>query len=193
MSESLFFLFRSNFYALDEQTQRNLFLSFRELVYRDVLFLLNDPGLAEDSIQNAFMKIIEHGPKTRADSNMPAWLRRVARNAALDLLRKNKKYRQMFGLERVNTNEELSCASAVDTAIDERVERAIRDEALHQAIGELSPDHRTVILLHYIMEKPYQEIVRELGITEQVLTQRLARARKRLAQLFRLKWSDGHE
>lgn len=191
MSEPLFFLFRSHFYGLDADTQKKLFLSFRELVYRDVLFLLNDPGLAEDAIQNAFMKIIEHGPKTRTDSNMSAWLRTVARNSALDLIRKNKKYRQMFDLERVNTNEELSCAAAVEMAIDERVERAIRDEALHQAIGELSTDHRTVILLHYIMEKPYQEIVRELGITEQVLTQRLARARKKLAQLFRLKWSDG--
>ncbi|MNP87263.1 RNA polymerase sigma factor [compost metagenome] len=59
-------------------------------------------------------------------------------------------------------------------------------------MGELKYEYRLVLFLYYIAGLSYAEIARETGITEQILTQRLARARKKLAVHFSGKWGDRH-
>jgi len=185
-----FQLFRSNIHRLDVEIQRRLFFSFRELVYRDLFIILNDHALAEDVIQESFMKAVRSGPKTRDGSNMKAWLRLLCRNTAYDLLRKNKKYRQICGVGLVNTDEEDNFADPHSEGVEQLVERHIRNETLIEALRELKYEYRIVIYLHYIMDLSYAEIGKELDVTEQVLTQRLARARKKLAGYFSEKWGD---
>lgn len=189
MSEE-FGLFRLDVCGLNGEMQRLLFQSFRELVYRDVYFLLNDHSLTEDAIQESFMKAIKAGPKTAEDSNMKAWIRRIARNTAYDILRKNKKYRHMLQMDYVSTNDELEFQTVFADTVDAMVEKTLRNETLRQALAELKPDYRIVLFLHYIMEMSYTEIGQELKLSEQVLTQRLARARKKLARQFMEKWGD---
>lgn len=74
--------------------------------------------------------------------------------------------------------------------MEEAVCKLIRNEKLAEAIRELKPEYRIVLFLYYIAELSYAEISVEIGITEQVLTQRLARARKKLALHFSVKWGD---
>lgn len=190
MEEAIYLLFRENVSALDADTQRGLFLAFRQLVYRDVLFLLNDHALSEDVIQESFLKAMKHGRKAKEDSKMKAWLRQVARNTAIDAMRKNKRFRHVFVLSDVAFMEEEACGLASAEPVDAVVETMIRDEMLHRAIAELKAEYRVVLFLYYIAELSYAEICREVGITEQVLTQRLARARKKLAKQFSGKWGD---
>lgn len=190
MHEIDFQLFRTDIHRLDGETQRRLFLAFRELVYRDLVLILNDHAFAEDVIQDSFMKAVRSGPKTREGSTMKAWLRLLCRNTAYDLLRKNKKYRQISGAGLVYTDEDDDVADPNAEQTDKLAERNIRDEALHEALRELKYEYRIVLYLHYMMEMSYAEIGKELNITEQVLTQRLARARKKLAGYFHEKWGD---
>jgi RNA polymerase sigma factor (sigma-70 family) len=190
VTEFVFLLFRADFRALDADNQRALFLAFREFVYRDIYFMLNDHALTEDVIQESFLKAIKHGPKTREGSNMNAWVRRVSRNTCYDLLRKNKKYRHLLRLDSVNDNDEAAPAAAEAQRTEDTVETSARNEALFAAIAELKVEYRQVLLLFYISEMSYQEIQEEFGITDQVLTQRLARARKKLAVHFLQKWGE---
>ncbi|WNQ10091.1 RNA polymerase sigma factor [Paenibacillus aurantius] len=189
LSDQEFELFRVNIHSLNHEAQRRLFLAYRQWVYRDIYFLLNDHALTEDCIQETFMKAVRSGPKTRSDSRMGAWLKKLARNGAYDFLRKLKKYRQMSGLDDVIDKEEAFYSLPVEK-VEDMVERMQRNEILHATIQELKPDYRVVLFLHYIAELSYSEISAELGITEQVLTQRLARARKKLAGHFIRKWGD---
>ncbi|MCL6460109.1 MAG: RNA polymerase sigma factor, partial [Gorillibacterium sp.] len=101
MPEDDLYLLRTDIYALDYEKQRRLFQSFRTCVYRDLYFLLGEHALAEDVLQESFMKAIKNGPKLRHDSNLTAWSRQVGRNTAYDFMRKNKKYRQMVDIEDV--------------------------------------------------------------------------------------------
>ncbi len=66
----------------------------------------------------------------------------------------------------------------------DQVEDQIRNEVLHQALNELSPNYRQAILLFYIEEKSYKEIAQELNTTEQALAQILMRARKKIIPLL---------
>jgi len=89
----------------------------------------------------------------------------------------------------VNVNEiffaEVSVANEVETKQ--------RDEVLYQAIDELKSEYRSILLLFYMEGKSYREICRELNLIEPILTQRLARARKKLLQHFLRKWNVDNE
>jgi RNA polymerase sigma factor (sigma-70 family) len=187
-----YILLRRGFRSLDAETQREVFYSFRQLVYRDIYFLLRDHALSEDVIQEAFLKAVANAPKTREDSNMRAWLRQVSRNAAYDMLRRNKRFRHAAELFTVSANEEADGAFVSPEDVEEIVVGMVRDETLHEAIGELKLEYRIVLLLYYITGLSYAEIAKETGLSEQVLTQRLARARKKLASQFSGKWGDRH-
>jgi RNA polymerase sigma-70 factor (ECF subfamily) len=188
VSEEDLALLRGNIHGLDGVAQRRLFMTFRQCVYRDIFYLLGDHALTEDVIQEAFLKAVQKGPNTRPDSNMTAWLRKISRNTAYDFLRKNKKNRQMIDLDLVNHMEHTETLEQSAASVEDIVENMIRNELLLEAIRNLKPDYRIVLLLHYMIGMTYSEIVQELEISEQVLTQRLARARKKLALCFIEKW-----
>lgn len=166
-----------------------VYRSFYQFVYRDIRYMVYDHSFTEDIIQDAFLKAITKGPKMRSDTNIPAWIRQLTRNTALDYLRKLKRNRQTLSEPSVNigntTFGEISVAS--------EVEARERDELLYQAIDELKSDYRTVLLLFYMEGKSYREICRELNLTQPILTQRLARARKKLLQQFSKKWTVDYE
>lgn len=187
--EQWFNLLRSPIHNLDTTTQEWVYRSFSRFVFKDIYFIVNDYGLAQDIVQEAFMKVTEKGPRLRSDTNIQGWVRRVAQNTAIDFLRKWKNNRQIIG--RINDNtygvaqNEISVASEVETRV--------RNELLHQAINELKPDYRAVLLSFYLEGKSYQDICYELNLSESVLSQRLARARKKLSQHFLKKWADYDE
>ncbi|CAH0122490.1 MULTISPECIES: RNA polymerase sigma factor [unclassified Paenibacillus] len=193
MTDQWFSLFRNNIHSLDDQTQRMLFQLFRELVYRDIYFMLNDHSLTEDVIQDSFIKAMQSGSKIREDSNIRAWLKKVARNSAYDLIRKNKKYHHISDPELVNTIEEFSSENELSSQVDHAVETLIRNETLYATLSELKYEYKIVLFLHYIVGMPYREIEQELGISHSVLTQRMARARKKLADKFQKKWVRNYE
>ena len=188
MSDQWFQLFRSDFYKLDLMSQKQLFIQFRKLIYPHVYFILNDHAMVEDVIQEAFMKAIIKGPKTHEGSNMTAWLKKIARNTAFDFYKKNKKFRQVSEVHDVIKNE--SAVAQEMSNVQESVETDIRNGILYSTIKDLKPGYRMIIYLHYIEGLPYSEICKELDISEQVLAQRMARARKKLAKLFKRKWGE---
>lgn len=72
--------------------------------------------------------------------------------------------------------------------VEDEVENKIRNERLHEAIAELQPEYRILITLFYIEEMSYKEIADMLGLTQQIVSQKLYRARKKLLQQFQQKW-----
>lgn len=74
--------------------QEMVYRSFYQFVYRDIRYMVYDHSFTEDIIQDAFLKAITKGPKMRSDTNIPAWIRQLTRNTALDYLRKLKRNRQ---------------------------------------------------------------------------------------------------
>lgn len=80
-----------------------------------------------------------------------------------------------------------------EISVTRQVENKIRDEQLHHAMNALKPDYRAMLLMFYIEGRSYKEIGKELNLTEQVLTQRMARARKKLLENFLRNWADEDE
>lgn len=83
--------------------------------------------------------------------------------------------------------------ATLEISVTSEVENKWRNEVLHETIAELNPDYRELLLMYYMEGKTYKEICQELHITEVVLTQRLARARRKLLQNFLRKWAELEE
>ncbi|MFD0715716.1 RNA polymerase sigma factor [Paenibacillus sp. GCM10027626] len=186
------FLFYQDFDALTPQMQELAYRSFYTLVYTDILYLLHDHSLTEDIIQEAFLKITSIIRKHKI-SNYSAWMRQVTRNMAIDYLKKVNKNQQIISLNDVHRIQRNLETSTEQTNVAKEVEKKIRDELLHQSILELSPGQRTIINLFYIEDMSYKEIAATLDLSEQAVSQKLARARKKLLKNFRRKWADSYE
>jgi len=180
-----YFLFFHRIDDLDFVTQEMMYRSFYRFTYKDIYFIVKDHPLAEDVIQEAFIKTVAKGPLLRSRDNIPGWIKQVTRRTALDKLRKLKKE-----VSSVTVYDSNFLFSSSEINIASEVESQIRDEKLHQAITELKPSHSSIIRLFYLEGKSYKDIAAKLNITEVVLTQRLARARKKLHQIFVTKWAD---
>jgi RNA polymerase sigma-70 factor (ECF subfamily) len=136
----------------DTEAIRLLYTRFAPDVFRWVRHMLREPHEAEDVTQTVFLKLISVIPQyeERRDVPFAAWLRKVARNAALDHIRAN----QTLAVDDL----ELHCDGG-------RAERE-RGRALRQALAGLPQDQREVVLLRHIRGLSPLEIATILGKSE---------------------------
>ncbi len=69
----------------DDSSFEAFYLATKRLIYHIALGVLGERALAEDAMQNAYMKIVANASKYRQGSNDLAWIGRIARNEALNL------------------------------------------------------------------------------------------------------------
>jgi RNA polymerase sigma factor (sigma-70 family) len=98
-----------------------------------------------------------------------AWVRRVAFNLALQRLRKLKRQVRAFARH--------GSAPAVSELSGDRVD-------LTRALGRLSPRLRAVLVLHYVVDLPVEQIAGQLRIPIGTVKSRLRRGREALAPLL---------
>jgi RNA polymerase sigma factor (sigma-70 family) len=124
--------------------------------------------LAEDLLQQTFLKLAEHGPELRADSDLRAWLYTVARHAFLGQVRGRRREPEAPNLELV-----------ADYSPDAEARLLLGD--VEAALSRLRLEDRELLLLIADGIEPIA-VSRLLGIEAATLRKRLARARQRLLQ-----------
>jgi len=135
-------------------------------VYAYVASLLRDRSAAEDVTAQAFERAYrKRRSYRRSRGSVDAWLFGIARNAALDELRKR---RRRASLEADPEDSSLSPA-------DEQTELAIRRESVRAAIAGLSGPERDLLGLKFNGGLSNAEIARVLGVSESSAGSRLHR------------------
>jgi RNA polymerase sigma-70 factor (ECF subfamily) len=161
------------------QAQQGDRRAFGELVRRHrkgavnvVYRMCGDANLAEDAAQEAFIRAWQHLPSYRPRSPFRNWVYRIATNAALDLLRRER--------ETVDVDT-LSLASS-DKGPEAMVERGERGKRVQQAVLALPPASRAVLVLREYEGLSYREIADTLDIPIGTVMSRLNYARHRLRE-----------
>jgi RNA polymerase sigma-70 factor (ECF subfamily) len=161
------------------QAQQGDRRAFGELVRRHrkgavnvVYRMCGDANLAEDAAQEAFIRAWQHLPSYRPRSPFRNWVYRIATNAALDLLRRER--------ETVDVDT-LSLASS-DKGPEAMVERGERGKRVQQALLALPPASRAVLVLREYEGLSYREIADTLDIPIGTVMSRLNYARHRLRE-----------
>ena len=144
-------------------------LYFDGLVYF-LLPLTGDYAAAEEAAQETFARLVFRRPKYREEAAFKTWLYTVARNLALDSLRKRKRTLPLDEAEAVADRE----------TVEERVLRDERARALHRAMAALPSEQRQALILFYFEGLPYKEIASVLGRSVHAAENLVYRARQTL-------------
>ena len=174
----------------DREAFEALYQAHHRPVYLFLFSILRSKEQAEDTAQDVFVKLFTQVRSYRFQSSFLHWLFRLARNAAIDSLRRGK-VRQAVSLdadsdknhpiqERLAGNEPLASDSLVASERATRVRHEV--EALPEAFRE-------VLALGEWGEQSYEEIAQALGISEGTVKSRIFRARQMLSK----KLKDLHE
>ena len=130
---------------------------------------LHDVQLAEDAVQETFIKAVRTLDKFRGEASMKTWLTSIAMRTCCDM-RRSFWFRRM---DRRVTPEMLP--DPVQSPLEE-------ETALTVAVMNLPQKEREVILLYYYQDMNVNEIARTLGVTQPTVSYRLKRAREKLRQ-----------
>ena len=125
---------------------------------------------AEDAVQEAFLHAYRALDRFRPDQAFGAWLHRIVANAALDLTRRRK----------VREADELP--ESVASPFRDPAESSDLRRRLREALAELPPRQRAVIVLHDIEGFKHAEIGKALDIPEGTARSDLHYARARLRE-----------
>lgn len=158
-------------------------VAFRELVARHgpglsrhLASITGDRTLAEDLLQEALLRVFQRREKWRAgQASLRTWLHRVARNLAVDALRR-RKLRGAEGLDAAD--EEVDDAPGPEEALAGR----LRVDALRSALAGLPARDREVVSLRFEEDLSHAEIGAITGASEGAVKQRVWRALSRLAR-----------
>ena len=153
-----------------------LFARHNLRIYRFVLRMVGDNGLAEDLTSEVFLSVWQQAHRFEARSAVTTWLLAIARYKALAELRRRP---QAASSER----ESSDISDPADTP-DVAFEIKHRGEILRKCLARLSREHREVIDLVYYHEKSVQEVAEIIGIGGNTVKTRMFYARKQLSKLL---------
>lgn len=156
--------------AFGEIVQRNR-TGMINMVYR----MCGDACLAEDAAQTAFINAWQHLASYKPTSSLRSWLYRIAINAALDMLRK----------EKPTSDPGPADLSSPGNPLEALVEKNEMCKVVQKAIQVLPPASRAVLVLREYEGMSYQEIAQVLDIPQGTVMSRLNYARTRLLDVLK--------
>ncbi|HYI46141.1 MAG TPA: sigma-70 family RNA polymerase sigma factor [Actinomycetota bacterium] len=161
----------------DQEALRTAIDSYGEVVFGMARRIVIEPSLAEEVAQDTFLALWRRpGAFDAARGSLQAFLAGIARNKAIDLVRREESLRR--------TKESLQAEAekaSTEVVLNERVEE--RQEIL-AALRGLSAVQREAIVLAYFGGRTYREVAAELEIPEGTAKTRLRDGLLRLRELL---------
>lgn len=164
--------------AGDERAFEDLYLRYRDRLFRFCLRRTSNASEAEDLVQETFARAWKALPNFSGERRFYPWLSVIANNLCTDLARKGR---------RCTPVEESSLdllSPAVSSEQEELVERGGEDAILAAALDRLSARHREVLELREGRNWSYQQIASHAGVEVSTIETLLFRARRSLKREY---------
>ena len=157
----------------DADAFEQLVAAYRDQVFRLALRMCGNEADADEVAQEAFLSAWKALPNFRGDSRFSTWLYQLTSHAAIDLMRREK--RQIAA-------EDITGVSAPDPdpSPQQQAERSETRQAVRDAMGQLSPEYRQIVVLRFLQELSYEEIGAVLKLPPGTVKSRLNRAKSQL-------------
>jgi RNA polymerase sigma-70 factor (ECF subfamily) len=139
--------------ARDADAFEALYDRYHRLVYGIALRVLCDPIAAEDVTQTVFLKIWSN-PVLFRNGNFGAWIARVTRNRAFDVVRSRA----------LHAESELPDSLPLDDVLEDRALERIDGERVRVALEQLPPEQREPIELGFFGGATQEQIARQTGL-----------------------------
>ncbi len=159
--------------------------AYEKKIYNLALRYVNSNEDACDISQEIFIRIYKKISSFKEESSFSTWVYRVAVNACIDHIRKNKK-NNTISLHKDNDDEDDEQIEIADTSYSPEIvyDKIELRESIKKAFNYLSEEHRQVIILRDINGFNYDDIGRILDISEGTVKSRIFRAREKLCRIL---------
>lgn len=159
----------------DEQSRKRRFeavcLPFRADVFRFALWLSRSRPVAEEVVQETFLRAWRSLDSLKDGESAKSWLLTIARREHARLY--ERKRHPTVNIDELTVTESSALAQDSERDPDE-----VND--VRQAIFALEPEHAEPLILQVVLGFSTEEIARQLGINEGAVSTRLFRARNKL-------------
>ncbi|MFW6160708.1 MAG: RNA polymerase sigma factor [Acidobacteriota bacterium] len=163
----------------EKEALASIYEHFKGKVYSLAYRYTYNTAVAEDILQDTFIKVFGQLSSVKSSETFTGWLFRIAINTSLSYLRKNKKHlKQTSSLE----NMVLEAQSPESTQHEDMMV-----SSLEKAIGKLPHGLKSVFLLHDVQGFKHEEVARILGCSVGTSKSQLFKARMKLRELFESK------
>jgi RNA polymerase sigma-70 factor (ECF subfamily) len=169
----------------DMRAFEELVARHRDKVYSRAFAMMHNEDEALDLSQDAWVKGWQRLRQFQGDSSFVTWMTRIVINLCLDELRRMKRKRaeSFEAMEEEPGGVERHMPVTVPNPT-EGLERAELRARLSRALAQLSPKHRTVLMMHEFEQMEYKEIARQMKCSVGTVMSRLFYARRRMAALL---------
>jgi len=171
----------------DDQAFRQLVERHQDRIFGYLMGMVKERAVANDLFQETFERVIKAMQGRRGSYNHQgqwlSWVMRIARNAAIDHTRKQKKWTDV-------STEEEDDRSFWDTLeddspyADEQLHRAEQREWLDEHIEKLAPEQREVLLLRQETDLTFREIAELQEVSINTALGRMRYALKNLRKMM---------
>lgn len=159
---------------------------FREIVRRYeaklhyyAFRILGDKDMAEDAIQESFIKAYKNINSFDIRKKFSSWMYRIVHNESINLYHKNKDHLSIEDFHETLSNGET------ERSVQKRIDLKKNREILDKAVSTLPIKYREVIILRYFEDKSYEEISEILRMPANTVGTFINRGKKELKNHFK--------
>ncbi|MGI9533133.1 RNA polymerase sigma factor [Lutimonas sp.] len=158
----------------DSRAQMQLYDLYCKAMFNTAYNFIKDDAIAQDVMQEAFIKAFKKIGTYTGEATFGAWLKRIVINQSLDWLKKKK-------LATVELNEEVvHMPSEENLEVDSDTSLAV----IYKCIEELPQKCKNVVKLYLIEGYDHQEVAQILEISEVASRSQLSRGKSKLKELL---------
>jgi len=172
---------------LDADAFEQIFSSYMSHALAVARQILSDHALAEDAVQESFLKVIRKRQQYIPGSPFSCWFYAIVRNVCVDMLRKQARHKNAVeeisarnithhswhGLPARETRPRWPCHTTDDGGW-------AKDDGWTDLLGVLTSRERDVLMLRIVHGLGFRDIAAALGISEEAAKKRAQRALRRL-------------
>ncbi len=157
----------------NRSSQKELYQRYYPYAMSISIRYINDQQLAEQAVNDSFMKVYKNIRKFNIEKAFKPWFRQILVNTSIDQLNKKKRF---------NMNSDLSAAN--ELADREQILSSISYKELIGLVHSLSDAYRTIFNMYVIDGFKHEEIAKKLGISVGTSKSNLSKARTKLKAMI---------
>ncbi|OEH93500.1 sigma-70 family RNA polymerase sigma factor [Bacillus solimangrovi] len=153
---------------------QSIFKTYYPQVVRQLMRYCKEQSTAEDLAQTVFIQLFDID--WNDIENIPAWLTKSAKFAALNYIRNEKRYRE-------REKKEMERTKTVCESSEEQVMHKEEQKLVQKALDRLNERERKLLMLKYSGYQ-YKEIAEELQLEQASVGKMIARSKRKFQKLF---------
>jgi RNA polymerase sigma-70 factor, ECF subfamily len=154
-----------------------VYAEYHDRIRRLILAKVKNRWVADDLIQETFLRVLQNLPQVRDQEKLAAWIFKIAANLCQDHFRSSQRNLIPFA-------EDVSGEMAGEVSLEKQIEQYELSLWVQERLRLLPEPSRQVIFRCDIRQESYQEAADLLGISLENVKVRLHRARKQLKALL---------